>query len=46
MDYFPVFLNLKAQNCLVIGAGEVAVRKIELLAGSFWSGGNLPFPHC
>ena len=34
MDYFPVFLNLKAQNCLVIGAGAVAVRKIELLARS------------
>ena len=34
MDYFPLFLNLKAQNCLVIGAGEIAARKIELLARS------------
>ncbi len=32
MDYFPVFLKLKQQNCLVIGAGEIAARKIELLA--------------
>jgi uroporphyrin-III C-methyltransferase/precorrin-2 dehydrogenase/sirohydrochlorin ferrochelatase len=32
MDYFPVFVNLKEQDCLVVGAGEVAARKIELLA--------------
>ncbi|MCK5477578.1 MAG: NAD-binding protein, partial [Methylococcales bacterium] len=32
MDYFPLFIKLKQQNCLVIGAGEVATRKIELLA--------------
>lgn len=32
MEYFPVFLNLKKQPCLVIGAGEVAMRKIILLA--------------
>jgi uroporphyrin-III C-methyltransferase/precorrin-2 dehydrogenase/sirohydrochlorin ferrochelatase len=32
MDYFPVFLKLKDQDCLVIGAGEIAARKIELLA--------------
>ncbi|MDO9106000.1 MAG: siroheme synthase CysG [Methylovulum sp.] len=32
MDYFPVFIKLHAQNCLVVGAGEVAARKIELLA--------------
>ncbi|MCX7098160.1 MAG: siroheme synthase CysG [Methylococcales bacterium] len=32
MDYFPVFVNLKDQPCLVIGAGEIAARKIELLA--------------
>jgi len=31
MDYFPVFVKLQEQNCLVVGAGEVAVRKIELL---------------
>ncbi len=31
MDYFPVFLKLKAQPCLVVGAGEIAARKIDLL---------------
>lgn len=31
MDYFPIFLNLKDQPCLVVGGGEVAARKIELL---------------
>jgi uroporphyrin-III C-methyltransferase / precorrin-2 dehydrogenase / sirohydrochlorin ferrochelatase len=32
MDYFPVFFNLKGQDCLVVGAGNIAARKIELLA--------------
>ncbi|MDP3877488.1 MAG: siroheme synthase CysG [Methylobacter sp.] len=32
MDYFPVFLKLKDQPCLVVGAGEIAARKIDLLA--------------
>jgi len=32
MDYFPLFFNLKGQNCLVVGAGDIAARKIELLA--------------
>ena len=32
MDYFPLFLKLKQQHCLVIGAGEIAARKIDLLA--------------
>lgn len=31
MDYFPLFVSLKNQPCLVVGAGEVAARKIELL---------------
>ncbi|MEQ1531036.1 MAG: siroheme synthase CysG [Methylococcales bacterium] len=31
MDYFPVFVNLKGQHCLVVGAGEIALRKIDLL---------------
>lgn len=34
MDYFPVFVKLKDQDCLVVGAGEIAARKIELLARS------------
>ncbi|WP_018152278.1 siroheme synthase CysG [Leeia oryzae] len=32
MDYFPIFLNLKQQHCLVVGGGEVALRKASLLA--------------
>jgi uroporphyrin-III C-methyltransferase / precorrin-2 dehydrogenase / sirohydrochlorin ferrochelatase len=32
MDYFPVFFKLKEQDCLVVGAGDIAARKIELLA--------------
>ncbi|WP_445370905.1 siroheme synthase CysG [Methylomonas sp. HW2-6] len=32
MDYFPLFLKLKGQSCLIVGAGEIASRKIELLA--------------
>lgn len=31
MALFPMFIDLKEQNCLVIGAGEVALRKIEQL---------------
>ncbi|NOQ63516.1 MAG: uroporphyrinogen-III C-methyltransferase [Methyloprofundus sp.] len=32
MEYFPLFIDLKNKICLVVGAGEVAARKIELLA--------------
>lgn len=31
MDYFPVFVKLKGQDCLVVGAGEIAARKIDCL---------------
>ena len=31
MQYFPIFLDTTELNCLVVGAGEVAARKIELL---------------
>lgn len=31
MDYFPIFLDAKKLNAVVIGGGNVAARKIELL---------------
>ena len=31
MDFLPVFLNLKNQNCLVIGGNEDAYTKVSLL---------------
>ncbi|PXV81039.1 uroporphyrinogen-III C-methyltransferase /precorrin-2 dehydrogenase [Nitrosomonas eutropha] len=31
MDYFPVFLNIKQRNCLIVGGGSVAARKAKLL---------------
>ncbi|MBI2936064.1 MAG: bifunctional precorrin-2 dehydrogenase/sirohydrochlorin ferrochelatase [Chloroflexi bacterium] len=29
--YYPVFLDLRGRECLVIGAGEVATRKVQFL---------------
>jgi precorrin-2 dehydrogenase / sirohydrochlorin ferrochelatase len=31
MRYYPIFLDLRAQRCLVIGGGEVAERKVATL---------------
>jgi uroporphyrin-III C-methyltransferase/precorrin-2 dehydrogenase/sirohydrochlorin ferrochelatase len=31
VDYFPVFMDLRGQRCVVVGGGEVAARKINLL---------------
>lgn len=31
MRYFPLFFDTRALNCLIVGAGEVAARKMELL---------------
>ena len=34
MKYFPVFLDARNISALVVGGGEVATRKIELLLKS------------
>ena len=34
MNYFPVFFDLTAQKVLVVGGGEVALRKVALLEQS------------
>ena len=34
MDFCPIFLNLKGKACLVVGGGEVAVRKASILLQS------------
>ncbi|MCF2949088.1 siroheme synthase CysG [Paraglaciecola aquimarina] len=34
MKYFPIFLDTTDLSCLVVGAGEVAARKVELLLKS------------
>ncbi|TDI78356.1 MAG: hypothetical protein E2O81_02705, partial [Betaproteobacteria bacterium] len=30
MDFLPIFISIKNRNCLVIGGGKVAARKIAL----------------
>jgi uroporphyrin-III C-methyltransferase/precorrin-2 dehydrogenase/sirohydrochlorin ferrochelatase len=31
MDYYPIFIDLKNQDCLIVGGGQVALRKARLL---------------
>jgi precorrin-2 dehydrogenase len=31
MQYYPVFLDIKNRNCLVVGGGDVGTRKVDML---------------
>lgn len=31
MDYLPIFLDIKQRRCIVVGGGEIAVRKADML---------------
>ena len=31
MAYFPIFIQLEGEDCLVAGGGKVAQRKVEIL---------------
>jgi uroporphyrin-III C-methyltransferase / precorrin-2 dehydrogenase / sirohydrochlorin ferrochelatase len=31
MHFLPVFLNIENRNCLVVGGGDIAARKVDLL---------------
>ena len=31
MDHLPIFINLRQKSCLVVGGGDIALRKIKLL---------------
>ncbi len=31
IKYYPVFLNVKGKRCLVVGGGQVALRKVEVM---------------
>lgn len=31
INYFPVFLNIEGKRCLVVGGGQVALRKVKVL---------------
>lgn len=31
MDYFPFFFDLKGRPCLIVGGGEIAFRKVDLI---------------
>ena len=31
MAYFPMFINLEGADCLIVGGGRVALKKIRVL---------------
>ncbi len=31
MDYLPIFMDVRGRSCLIVGGGEVAARKVEML---------------
>ncbi len=31
MQYYPIFLDIRGRNCLVVGGGDVGTRKVEML---------------
>ena len=33
-SYYPVFLNLGGKKCVVVGGGQVALRKVKSLLGA------------
>jgi len=34
VDYFPAFLDLRGRSCLVVGGGDIALRKVRLLTSA------------
>jgi uroporphyrin-III C-methyltransferase/precorrin-2 dehydrogenase/sirohydrochlorin ferrochelatase len=44
MDYLPIFLRLKDQHALVVGGGQVAMRKVQMLLRA-QAGIKLVAPH-
>ena len=34
MDFLPISLKLKQQRCLIVGGGNIAYRKAQLLAAA------------